>query len=174
MNTCITHTHTHTHTHAHTRTHKLTHMDTIQLTKIYCVIIIRIDISQVMDSQVDSKTLNNLLEHDMISLSGGESDTDLLRPHLDTNSQEDMHTTTPFSTLDELLASPPIRNSTNTTPSSTSSTIAHPLYCMTITTTHSTISTTNPTLTLQYQPTVITLPTSTIPPPPHTSYNTLP
>ena len=85
-----------------------------------------------------------------------------------------MCTTTPFSILDELLASPPISNSTNTTTSITSSTITHPLCCMTTITAHSNISTTNPTLTPQNQPTTTTLPTSTIPPPPYTSYNTSP
>ena len=45
---------------------------------------------------------------------------------------------------------------------------------MTTTTAHSTISTTNPTFTLQHQPTTTTKPTSTTPPPPRTSYNTSP
>ena len=128
-----------------------------------------------MDSQAKLIVkLNNLLENDMISPSGGESDTDLLEPDSDGNSQEDMRITTPFSILDEILASPPIHNSNYTTTSTTSSTIACPLYCMTTTTAHSTISTTNPTFTLQHQPTTTTKPTSTTPPPPHTSYNTSP
>ena len=41
-----------------------------------------------MDSQVDSETLNNLLENDIISLSGGESDKDLLGSDLDINSRK--------------------------------------------------------------------------------------
>ena len=45
----------------------------------------------------------------MISLSGGESDTDLLGPDLGVNSHEDIHTAKSFSILDELIASPPIR-----------------------------------------------------------------
>ena len=111
----------------------------------------------------------------MISLSGGESDTDLLGPDPDANSQEDMHITKPFSILDELPASLPIRNSTKTTTSTTSSTISYPLCFMITTTAHSTVSTTNSTLTLRYhQPTATTLPTSTTPAPPHTSYNTSP
>ena len=115
--------------------------------------------------------LNNLLENDIISLSSGESDTDLLGPDPDANSQEDMCT---ISILDELLASPPIYNSPNNTMSTTSSAIACPLYCMTTATAQPTISTTNPTLTLQHQPTATTLPTSTTPPPPDTSYSTSP
>ena len=137
MNTCPaytqTHTHKHTHTHAHTRT--------IPLIRINCIII-HVFTSQVMDSKADSETLNNLLENDMIPLSGEESDIDLLGPDPDINSQEDMRITKPFSILDELLASPPIRNSTNTTTPTTSSTITHPLSCMIATTTYSTISTT--------------------------------
>ena len=41
-----------------------------------------------MDSQVDSETLNNLLENHMMPLSGGESDIDLLGSGPDTNSPE--------------------------------------------------------------------------------------
>ena len=73
-------------------------MDTIHQTKIYRVMI-QLYISQVMDSQVDSKTLKNLLENDMISLRGGKSDTDLLGPDPDTNSHKAMHTMKPLSTL---------------------------------------------------------------------------
>ena len=83
-----------------------------------------------------------------------------------------MRTTKPFSILDELLARPPIRNTTNTAKSTTSSTTTHPLYCIITTTAHSTISTTNPTLALQHQPSATILNTSTTLPPPHTSHNT--
>ena len=107
----------------------------------------------------------------MISLSGGESDIDLLRPDLEVNSHDDIHNTKTFSILDELLARPPTHNSTNTTTSTTSSTISHPLSFMITTTAHSTISTTNSILTLRYQPTTTTLSTPTTPPL-HTSYNT--
>ena len=144
MNTCTAYTHTHTHTHT-THTHNThtqhTHTHTIPLIKINCIIIYFFT-SQVMDSKADSEILNNLLEDDMISLSGGESDIDLLGPDPDINSQEDMRITKPFSILYELLASPPIRNSTNTTTPTTSSTITHPLSCIIATITYSTISTT--------------------------------
>ena len=84
-----------------------------------------------------------------------------------------MRTTKPFSILDELLASPPIHNTTNTGKSTTSSTTTHPLYCIITTTVHSIISTTNPTLALRHQPCATILNTSTTtPPPPHTSHNT--
>ena len=148
MNAYITYTRTPAHTHADT------HTDTIHQIKINCIVI-RLFTSQVMDSQVDSETLNNLLENDMISLSGGESDIDLLGSDPYTNSREDMRTKKHFSVLDELLASPPIHNSTNTTKSTTSSTI----------------DTTIPTHTLRHQPTAATLPTSTTPLSPNTSYN---
>ena len=151
MNAYITYTRTPAHTHADT------HTDTIHQIKINCIVI-RLFTSQVMDSQVDSETLNNLLENDMISLSGGESDIDLLGSDPYTNSREDMRTKKHFSVLDELLASPPIHNSTNTTKSTTSSTI----------------DTTIPTHTLRHQPTAATLPTSTTPLSPNTSYNASP
>ena len=85
-----------------------------------------------------------------------------------------MRTTKPFSILDELLASPPIHNTTNTGKSTTSSTTTHPLYCIITTTVHSIISTTNPTLALRHQPcaTILNTSTTTPPPPPHTSHNT--
>ena len=137
MNACITYTHTHLHTHADT------HTNTIHQIKINCAVI-HLFTSQVMDSQVDSGTLNNLLENDMISLSGGESTIDLLGSDLDINSREDRCTIKHFSIIDELLASPPIHNSSNTTTSSTSSTI----------------NTTIPTHTLRHQPTTTGLPTS--------------
>ena len=41
-----------------------------------------------MGSQIDSETLDNMLENGMISLSGGESDTDLLGLDVDVNSHE--------------------------------------------------------------------------------------
>ena len=72
-----------------TSTQADTHTDTIHQIKINCIVI-RLFTSQVMDSQVDSETLNNLLENDMISLNGGESDIDLLGSDPYTNSREDM------------------------------------------------------------------------------------
>ena len=134
-----------------------THTDTIHQIKINCIVI-HLFTSQVMDSQVDSETLNNLLENDIISLSGGESDKDLLGSDPDTNSREDMRIKKHFSILDELLASPPIHNSTNTDMSTTSFT------------TNTTIS----THTFRHQPTAATLLTSTTPLSPNTSCNASP
>ena len=142
--------------HTPTHTHADTHTNTIHQIKINCIVI-HLFTSQVMDSQVDSETLNNLLENDMISLSGAESDIDLLGL-IQKISREDMRTKKKFSILDELLASPPIHNSTNTTTSTTSSTI----------------NITIPTHTLWHQPTAATLPTSTTPLSPNTSYNASP
>ena len=166
--------HTTQHEYMHNiHTHMQTHTHTIHQIKINRIVI-HLLTSQVMDSQVDNEILNNLLENDMISLSGGESDIDFLGSDPDTNSREDMRTTKPFSILDELLASPLIPNSTNTTTSTTSSTITHLLSCMIVTTTYSTINTTIPTHTLRHQPTAATLPTSTTPLSPNTSYNASP
>ena len=80
-------------------THMQTHTHTIHQIKINRIVI-HLLTSQVMDSQVDNEILNNLLENDMISLSGGESDIDFLGSDPDTNSREDMRTTKPFSILD--------------------------------------------------------------------------
>ena len=110
----------------------------------------------------------------MISLSGGESDIDLLGPDPDTKFWEDMRTRKLFSILGELLASSSIRRSANTNTSTTSSTVTHPLSCMIATTTYSTIITTILTDTLRHQPTAATLPTSTTSLSPNTSYNASP
>ena len=155
MNAYITYTRTPAHTHADTHTQRLSIF--IYQIKIDCIVI-RLFTSQVMDSQVDNETLNNLLENDMISLNGGESDIDLLGSDPYTNSREDMRTKKHFSVLEELLASPPIHSSTNSTKSTTSSTI----------------NITIPTHTLRHQPTAATLPTSTRPLSPNTSYNVPP
>ena len=126
-----------------------------------------------MDSQTDSETLNNILENDMILIRGGESDTDFLGPDLDVNCCEDIHTTKPFSILDELMPSLSTHNSTNTTMSTPSSAISHQLSSMIITTAHSTISTNKSTPTKRYQPTAVSLSTSRTPPQ-HTSYTASP
>ena len=44
-----------------------------------------------MDSQVDKETLNKLLENDMVSLSYGELDINLLGPDWHAHYQEDAH-----------------------------------------------------------------------------------
>ena len=168
MHTCITYNRTqHAYTHTHTHT-----LHTIHQMKIY-YIMIHLYIPQAMDSQLDSETLNSILENDIILESGGESDTGLPVPDLDVNSHEEIHTMKHFSILDELVASPSTHNSTNSTTSTTSSTHSH-LFCFMITTIpHSTISTANPTFTLRHQPTSTTLSTPTTPLL-HTSYNTSP
>ena len=143
--------------HTHLHTYADTHTNAIHQIKINCIVI-HLFTSQVMDSQVDSETLNNLLENDIISLSGGKSDKDLLRSEPDTNSREDMRIKKHFSILNELLASPPIHNSTNTDMSTTSFT------------TNTSIS----NHTLRHQPTPATLPTSTTPLSPKTSCNASP
>ena len=138
---------------------------------------IHVYFSQVMDGQIGSETLHNILENDVISLSARESYRDLLVPDLHINSHEDTHTTNhahrPFSILDELMTSPATHNSTITTTSTTSSAISHPLSFMITSTAHSTMSTTNSTSTIRHQPATTILSTSTTPPL-HTSYNTSP
>ena len=79
----------------HTHTHTHTHVDTIHQTKIYHIMI-HFYIPQVMDSQVDSKILSNILENDMILLIGRESDTDLLETNSDVNSYKKPFSIWPF------------------------------------------------------------------------------
>ena len=162
----------HTQTHTHTHTHIHIHTNTIQQTKIY-YIMIYLYISQFMDSQIEGKTLDNFLENDMISLSGWELDTDFLGPDLDVIYHKDVHTIKPFSILNELMTSLPTHNSTNTNTFTISCTISHPLTLMIITTSHSTISTINPSPTIRHQPTATILFT-TITPPLQTSYKISP
>lgn len=166
-------------------------------------IMIHLNFSQVVDSQIDNEILNNILDNDIILLSCKESDVDLLEPDDGLNLHKNMDTTKPCSILDELNASLPNHNikhqySTNTTIFATLSTISHPLSTMNISTTnptpatnynntqHNTIPTHTPitikakkapttdTLkTLQRQPTGTILPTS-ITPALGTSYYTSP
>ena len=99
---------------------------------------IHLYISQVIDSKTDSDILSNILENDMILLIGDELHIDLLRPDLSLNSHEDIYTMKPFSILDDLVASPPTHNSTNTNTSTTSFSIFHPLSFMITTAANST------------------------------------
>ena len=59
-----------------------------------------------MDSEINSIVLNEMLEEDIISLSGGESDTDLLQSDFGRNAKEDQ-ITRPYSIIDELMDGPP-------------------------------------------------------------------
>ena len=61
---------------------------------------------QDMDSEINSIVLNEMLEEDFISLSGGESDTDLLQSDFGRNAKEDQ-ITRPYSIIDELMDGPP-------------------------------------------------------------------
>ena len=103
-----------------------------------------------MDSQMNSELLDKISEDDMISLSGGESDVDLLGPDLVLDLEEDSDTNKPYSIIDELLDGPPThhtqyQHSTNTIISIIFSTVSHPLSTMTTITTRSIISTTSHT-----------------------------
>ena len=122
---------------------------------------IHLYISQVIDSKTDSKILGNILENDMISLSGGESHVDLLGSDLSFNSREVIHTMKPFSILDDLVASPPTHNFTNTTTSTTSFTIFHPLSFMITTAADSTPATNYSNTQQNTTPTHTTITTKT-------------
>ena len=68
---------------------------------------------------MNSELRGKILENDMIWLSGGESDVDLLGPDVGLGLEEDLDTTKPYSIIDELMDSPPThhtkyQHSTNT------------------------------------------------------------
>ena len=63
---------------------------------------------------MDSELLNQILEEDIISLSGGESDTDLM------GLKEDLNTTRPYSTIGELIDGPSTHHTNQ----------KHPLYTL--------------------------------------------
>ena len=109
----------------------------------------------------------------MISLSGWELNADFLGPDWDVTYHKYVHTTKPFSILDELMASPPTHNSANTNTFTISSTISHPLTLMITTTSHSTISTINHSSTIRHQ-TAATILFTSITPPLQTSYKISP
>ena len=83
--------------------------------KIYHIMI-HLNFSLLIDSQIDSKIVDNILENDIVLLSGGESDTNLLGPDMGLNLHEGMNTTKPYSILNELMAIPPNHNIKHNTP----------------------------------------------------------
>ena len=60
-----------------------------------------------MDSQMNSELLDSILGDDVISLSSGESDVDLLGPDLSLGFEEDLDTTKPYFIIDKLMDGPP-------------------------------------------------------------------
>ena len=93
-----------------------------------------------MDSQMHSELLNQILEEDIILLSGGESDTDLM------GLDKDLNITRLYSIIDELMDGPPTQHTKHQT-STVFSTISHPLATMTTSRRYSNINTTTPTNT---------------------------
>ena len=107
---------------------------------------------------MNSELRGKILENDMIWLSGGESDVDLLGPDVGLGLEEDLDTTRPYSIIDELMDSPPThhtkyQHSTNTITFTIFSTVSHPLSTMATTTTHSTINITGPIVTTSHKDT---------------------
>ena len=108
--------------------------------------------------QMNSELLDKILKDDMISLSGGEFDVDLLGPDLGLGLEEDLDTTKPYSIIDKLLDGPLTHHTKyqhfrNTITSTIFSTVSQPLSIMTTTTTHSTINTTSPTPAISHNDT---------------------
>ena len=105
-----------------------------------------------MDSQMNSKLLNQIFENDIIFFSAGECDMNLLEIDLDVELEKDFNTTKKYSIINELMDGPPThhtkhQHSPNTITSTIFSTISHPLSTMTTTTTRSIINTISLTAT---------------------------
>ena len=87
-------------------------------------------LTQVMNSQMNSELLDKILESDMILLSGGKFDVNLLGPDLGLDLEEDLNITKPYSIIDELMDNPPAHQTkyqqfTNTITSTIFSTVFH-------------------------------------------------
>ena len=105
-----------------------------------------------MDSQLSSELLGRILEEDIFSLSGGESDDEFLGCNLKEDLQKHHPPTRPFPIIDEQIYGPPTPHSkyqpyqsyTNTSISTTLPDVPHSSSIITTTTTYSTINTTIP------------------------------
>ena len=111
-----------------------------------------------MESQTNIELLDKILEDDMISLSGGESDVVLLGADPSLDVEKDLDTTKPYSIIGELIDGPPThhtkyQHSSITTTSTIFSTVSGSLSTMTTSTTHSTTNTTSPTPTKSHNDT---------------------
>ena len=113
---------------------------------------------------MNSELLNEMLERDIISLSGGECDIDLLGPDLGLDPKEDLNTTKPYSITDELMDGP----ATHQTNYSSTRETTKPTHTQITTTTNKT-PTTHILKALHQHTTVTTPSTSTLPPLPKTS-----
>ena len=90
-----------------------------------------------MDSQLGNDHLNQIFEENIISLSGCDSDTELIEL------EEDLNKTRPYSIIDRLMGGPPICYTNHQTPTIPSpAAISHPLATMATTITTSNASTT--------------------------------
>ena len=120
-----------------------------------------------MDSQMNGELLNEMLEGDIISLSGGESDSDLLGPDFGRDPKEDLNTRR-YSIIDELMDDPPTHRTIH---SNTRETTKPTHTQITTTTTNKPLplSPTDILKTLRQNTTVTTPSTSTSPPLPKTS-----
>lgn len=83
-----------------------------------------------MDSQMNSELLDKILQDHIISLSGGESNIDLLEADIGLDLQEDLDTNKPYSITDELMNDPPTHHakyqlSTNTITPTIFYTVSH-------------------------------------------------
>lgn len=83
-----------------------------------------------MDSQMNSELLDKILQGHIISLSGGESNIDLLEADIGLDLQEDLDTNKPYSITDELMNDPPTHHvkyqlSTNTITPTIFYTVSH-------------------------------------------------
>ena len=106
-----------------------------------------------------------MLEGDLISLSGGESDMDLLGPDFGLDPKEDLNTTRTYSIIDELMDGPPAHRTNHSSTRETTT----PAHTQITTTTTNKLSTTHILKTLRQHTTVTITSTSTSPPLPKIS-----
>ena len=113
---------------------------------------------QVMGCQMNSELLNKILEEDIISLRGGESDHDLLGFDLEKNLENNCPPLKLYSIIDELMDNPQTNHNKNqpytkTIMSTIFSDISHSLNGTTTTTEHSILDSAIPVLTASHHDT---------------------
>ena len=119
------------------------------VTRGISLIITHINFPQVMDCQLNSELLGRILEEDIISPTGGESDDEFLQCNLEEDLQKPHPPTRPFSIIDEQIYGLPTPHSkyqpyqsyTNTNISTTIPGVPHSSSITTTTATYSTINT---------------------------------
>ena len=74
---------------------------------------IHLNFPHVMESQMSRELLDKFLEDDIIALSGGELDDNLLGSDMEENFENHHPSTKPYSIIDELMDNPPTHHNKN-------------------------------------------------------------